>query len=259
MRAPAKLYLASSNPGKLNEFRALAHATNPSPAHPSNSSAGHPSATSTAHPSGISAARPATSSADIPAGSDPTVELAHNFDLDLAPWFLSLPEFEENAPTFAENALGKALHYSRNHQGFVFADDSGLVVPALGGAPGVKSARYAGPNATSAERNAKLLTELRGKTGPQRSAYFVCAIALVQEGETVAVVTARADGQILEAPQGRGGFGYDPVFYVPELATTFADLSPIEKNTHSHRGKAFRRLLALIASQPQEHPRVQSI
>jgi XTP/dITP diphosphohydrolase len=251
VRAPAKLYLASSNPGKLNEFRALAHGTNPSATHPSNPSA--------ADPSGISAARPATGSAGIPAAFDPIVELAHNFDLDLAPWFHSLPEFEENAPTFAENALGKALHYSRNHDGFVFADDSGLVVPALGGAPGVKSARYAGPNATSAERNAKLLTELRGKTGPQRVAYFVCAIALVQHGQAVAVVTARADGQILEAPQGQGGFGYDPVFYVPELAKTFADLSPTEKNTHSHRGKAFRRMLALIASQPQEYPRVQSI
>jgi XTP/dITP diphosphohydrolase len=230
VRAPVKLYLASSNPGKLNEFRALAHATNPPPAHPSNPSA----------------ARPATGSAGIPAGSDSTVELAHNFDLDLAPWFDSLPEFEENAPTFAENALGKALHYSRNRDGFVFADDSGLVVPALGGAPGVKSARYAGPDATSAERNTKLLTELRGKTGQQRAAHFVCAIALVQHGQTVAVVSARADGQILEAPQGQGGFGYDPVFYVPELAKSFADLSPTEKNAHSHRGKAFRRLLALI-------------
>jgi XTP/dITP diphosphohydrolase len=233
VRAPVKLYLASSNPGKLNEFRALTHATSPYPAHPS-----HPSA-----------AHAATGSDGIPAGSDPTVELARNFDLELAPWFHSLPEFEENAPTFAENALGKALHYSRNHQGFVFADDSGLVVPALGGAPGVKSARYAGPNATSAERNAKLLMELRGKTGQQRSAHFVCAIALVQQGQTVAVVTARADGQILEVPQGQGGFGYDPVFYVPELAKTFAALSPTEKNTHSHRGKAFRRLLALIDSQ----------
>jgi XTP/dITP diphosphohydrolase len=164
----------------------------------------------------------------------------------LAPWFNTLPPFDEDAPTFGENALGKALHYSRGKEGLVFADDSGLLVPALAGAPGVRSARYAGPTATSAERNAKLLTELRGKTESQRAAYFVCAIALVEGGQTVAVVTDRADGLILESPHGTGGFGYDPVFYVPSLGKTFADLSPAEKNTYSHRGKAFRRLLALL-------------
>ncbi len=199
MRAPVKLYLASSNPGKLSEFRALAQ---------------------------------------VAEAYGPEVQL------ELAPWFNSLPAFEEDAPTFAENALGKALHYSRGGDGFVFADDSGLVVPALGGAPGVKSARYAGPGATSAERNIKLLAELRGKTGSQRAAHFVCAIALVERGHSVAVVTDRADGVILDSPQGAGGFGYDPVFYVPELGQTFADLAADEKNTHSHRGKAFRRLLA---------------
>jgi XTP/dITP diphosphohydrolase len=199
VRAPVKLYLASSNPGKLSEFRALA---------------------------------------PIAEAYGPEVQL------ELAPWFNSLPAFEEDAPTFAENALGKALHYSRGGDGFVFADDSGLVVPALGGAPGVRSARYAGPGATSAERNIKLLAELRGKTGSQRAAHFVCAIALVERGHSVAVVTDRADGVILDSPQGAGGFGYDPVFYVPELGRTFADLAADEKNTHSHRGKAFRRLLA---------------
>jgi XTP/dITP diphosphohydrolase len=166
-----------------------------------------------------------------------------------------MPEFEENAPTFAENALGKALHYSQlwaeqsgglQENAFVFADDSGLVVPALGGAPGVKSARYAGPNATSTQRNEKLLNELRRKSGDDRAAHFVCVIALVCNRGTEAVVSARADGSILESPIGSGGFGYDPVFHFTELNKSFAELTREEKNNHSHRGKAFRRLLALL-------------
>jgi XTP/dITP diphosphohydrolase len=167
--------------------------------------------------------------------------------LELLPGFESLPAFEENAPTFAENAAGKALHYSRFCDGLVFADDSGLVVPALGGAPGVLSARYAGPGASSAERNAKLLRELRGRSGRDRAAYFVCAIALAQSGRARAIVTARVDGEILEAPRGDRGFGYDPVFYVSELRKGFAEISAEEKNEHSHRGRAFRKLLAFLS------------
>jgi XTP/dITP diphosphohydrolase len=201
VRAPVKLYLASSNPGKLDEFRALARGTDVS---------------------------------------------APEIELELAPWFDSLPSFEEDAPTFAENALGKALHYSRGSDGLVFADDSGLVVPALGGAPGVRSARYAGASATSVERNTKLLAELHGMSEPQRAAYFVCVIALVERGRGVAIVSDRVDGRILDAPRGAGGFGYDPVFYSTELSKSFAELPAEEKNTHSHRGKAFRRLLAFM-------------
>ncbi len=202
MRAPVKLYLASSNPGKLAEFRALAAASAP----------------------------------PVP------VELA------LLPDVESLPAFEESAPTFAENAAGKALHYSRLQEGLVFADDSGLVVPALGGAPGVHSARYAGADGTNSQRIDKLLGELRGKAAEERSAHFVCAIALAKRGRALAIVTDRADGQILEAPRGTGGFGYDPVFYFPAAKKTFAELSGEEKNRHSHRGKAFRKLLAALSS-----------
>jgi len=202
VRAPVELYLASSNPGKLAEFRALAAASAP----------------------------------PVP------VELA------LLPDVESLPAFEESAPTFAENAAGKALHYSRLQEGLVFADDSGLVVPALGGAPGVHSARYAGPDATNSQRIEKLLGELRGKTGEERSAHFVCAIALAKRGRALAIVTDRADGQILEAPRGSGGFGYDPVFYFPAAKKTFAELTAEEKNRHSHRGKAFRKLFAALSS-----------
>ncbi len=166
--------------------------------------------------------------------------------IELSPGFDSLPSFDEDAPTFAENALGKALHSSRLAEGLVFADDSGLVVPALGGAPGVHSARYAGPNATDAERIAKLLGKLHGKAGAERAAYFVCAIALAEHGRAIAIVTARVDGEILESPQGNGGFGYDPVFYFPALQKTFAELSREEKNQHSHRGKAFHKLLSSL-------------
>jgi XTP/dITP diphosphohydrolase len=160
-----------------------------------------------------------------------------------------LPTFEENAPTFAENALGKALHYSRLCEGMVFADDSGMVVPALGGSPGVHSARYAGPDATNAQRIEKLLRELRGRPAVDRAAHFVCAIALASRGETLAVVTARADGELLEAPRGTGGFGYDPVFYFPALAKTFAELSAMQKNRCSHRGKAFGKLLDFLSAE----------
>jgi XTP/dITP diphosphohydrolase len=164
-------------------------------------------------------------------------------EIDWLPGFDSLPSFEEDAPTFAENAVGKALHYSRLREERVFADDSGLVVPALGGAPGVHSARYAGPTATNAERIAKLLGELRGKVGVERAAYFICAIALAERGRALAIVTARVHGEILESSRGSGGFGYDPVFYFPALEKTFAELLPEKKNKYSHRGKAFRKLI----------------
>ena len=168
-------------------------------------------------------------------------------ELELLPGFDLLPAFEENAPTFAENAAGKTLYYSRFCDGLVFADDSGLVVPALGGAPGVLSARYAGPGASRAERNAKLLREMLGKSGGERAAYFVCAIGLAERGRARAIVTGRVDGEILEAPRGERGFGYDPVFYVSALGKGFAEISPEEKNLYSHRGQAFRKLMAFLS------------
>ena len=164
------------------------------------------------------------------------------------PGFDALSAFAEDFPTFAENAAGKALHYSRSAGGLVFADDSGLVVPALDGAPGVHSARYAGTQATNPQRIEKLLGEMRGKTESERAAYFVCAIALARQGQALAIVTDRVDGEILDAPRGSGGFGYDPVFYVPAFGKTFAEIPTEEKNQRSHRGKAFRRLLAALSS-----------
>ena len=174
-------------------------------------------------------------------------KLTSPLQLELLPDFKSLPAFDEEAPTFAENATGKALHYSRYCKEAVFADDSGLVVPSLGGLPGVKSARYAGATATPEQRNQKLLAAMRDKLGAARRAYFVCAIGLAQGGQAKAIITDRADGEILLEPRGQGGFGYDPVFYFPPLKKSFAEISREEKNKYSHRGRAFRKLLAFLA------------
>jgi len=170
----------------------------------------------------------------------------HALELQLLPGYTTLPEFLENAPTFAENAAGKALYYSKHSEELVFADDSGLVVPALDGAPGVQSARYAGLGASNEQRIAKLLDTMRGKRGAERAAYFVCIIAVAQQGRCVTVVSDKVDGEILQKPRGSGGFGYDPVFFFPSLGKSFAELSANEKNVHSHRGKAFRRLMEVL-------------
>ena len=194
----AKIFLASSNPGKLAEFRALA----------------------------------------IGAGIELELNLLRGFD--------SIPAFEENAPTFAENSLGKAIYYSYLTKEAVLADDSGLVVPSLDGRPGVQSARYAGPDATNAQKIEKLLYELQGKAGKERAANFVCVLSVVMQESLLAVITARVDGEILLSPRGAGGFGYDPIFLFPPLHKSFAELTAEEKNQHSHRGKAFRRLLSVL-------------
>jgi XTP/dITP diphosphohydrolase len=198
-----RLLLASSNAGKLREFRALASQN--------------------------------ASAAAI--------------TLDFFPNFAALPTFEESAPTFAENAAGKALHYSRYAELPVLADDSGLAVDALQGAPGVHSARYAGPNASDADRVAKLLHDLRASGSPDRTARFVCVLALAQQGKMLAIVSDSAEGEILDAPRGNSGFGYDPIFFVPSLEGTFAELPDETKNLDSHRGKAFRKLLKYIQAE----------
>lgn len=196
MHAHVKLLLASSNAGKLREYRAIA--------------------------------------------------AGQAIEVDSLARFRELPAFAEDAPTFAENAAGKALHYSRFSDEIIFADDSGLVVPALGGAPGVHSARYAGPNASDAERIAKLLGEMRGMAGEARHSRFVCVIAAARRGQLLAVLSDSAEGFVAKEARGSDGFGYDPIFYFPARAKTFAELSEAEKNKASHRGKAFRKLLANI-------------
>jgi XTP/dITP diphosphohydrolase len=179
-------------------------------------------------------------------------------ELDLIPNLRELPSFEESASTFAENSAGKALHYSRFIDEIVLADDSGLVVPALDGAPGVRSARYAGPNATDTDRVVKLLGEMKGKEGEDRRARFVCVIAIARQRHASAIVSDSTEGVLTMEPRGSDGFGYDPIFLFPELHRTFAELSQEEKNQHSHRGKAFRKLLALLATQNSLTPHVDS-
>jgi XTP/dITP diphosphohydrolase len=171
----------------------------------------------------------------------------YGVDVRELPGFASLPDVAEDASTFEGNARKKAEHYSRFAPGdIVIADDSGLEVDALGGAPGVISARYAAAgsgNATDAENNNKLLRELEEVGNERRSARFVCVIAAARDGETLATFRGEAEGIVLRAPRGSGGFGYDPLFLVPELGKTFAELTANEKANISHRGKAFRRFL----------------
>lgn len=229
----AFLFLASSNQGKLREFREAAQAL------------------------GIA--------------------------VEPVPNILNLPVCVEDGATFEANARKKALHYSGLANGLIFADDSGICVDALGGAPGVFSARYAGDRAADKDNNAKLLAELRrletkslvasvpprrGMTvGSQkkptverassvaaiasnRAAHYVCVIALAERGKILAVVEGRADGTILDEPRGSGGFGYDPFFFYPPLQRAFAELSPQEKFAVSHRGEAFRKLLRFVQTKP---------
>jgi XTP/dITP diphosphohydrolase len=167
-------------------------------------------------------------------------------ELELLPNFHDHPAFDEIQLTFAEIGAAKALHYSRFAEGIVLADDSGLVVPTLGGAPGVRSARYAGPNATDAENNDKLLQELAGRQGDERRARFVCITALARRGRALAVVSDCADGLIVNAARGSGGFGYDPLFFSPEMGCTFAEAPAAQKNRSSHRGKAFTKVIQLL-------------
>ncbi|HKS96452.1 MAG TPA: RdgB/HAM1 family non-canonical purine NTP pyrophosphatase [Terriglobia bacterium] len=159
----------------------------------------------------------------------------------------SLPSCEENGATFEANARKKAAHYSTYCDALLFADDSGLCVDSLGGAPGVRSARYAGEGSDDVTNNQKLLTKMRGLTGAQRKAHYVCVIALARGGHVRLTTEGRVDGLILQTPRGAGGFGYDPLFLYPPLGKTFAELTADEKFGVSHRGQAFRRLLEYVA------------
>ncbi len=151
-------------------------------------------------------------------------------------------ECEETGLSFAENARLKASFYSREIDLPVLADDSGLEVFALGGRPGVYSARYAGAGATDAQRVERLLLEL-ASAGCDRTARFVCALALALCGEILLESEGECNGVIADRPRGTNGFGYDPVFYFPELGRTYAELSEAEKNRYSHRARAVHDLM----------------
>ncbi len=205
------LVVATGNPGKLQEFRALL--------------------------------------ADMP------------FDL-LSLGELGIPAPEENGASFLENALLKARHAAAaaGLRGApaagcaAIADDSGLEVDALGGAPGIFSARFAGAGADDAANNAKLLSALAGIPGEKRRARYRCALVFVAGPEDSAPVIAEGawEGCILEAPRGSGGFGYDPYFWLPDLGLTAAQLDPEEKNRLSHRGMAMRALRDQLAARERQ-------
>ncbi len=154
----------------------------------------------------------------------------------------NVPTPREDGKSFAENARIKALHYAKELKVLCVADDSGLAVDALGGKPGVLSARYAGSNATDQMNNALLLDDLKPYPRPWPAA-FVCVAAASLPGRVIAETTGRVAGEIVPEPRGQGGFGYDPVFLVTETGKTMAELETLEKNRISHRGQAMRLLI----------------
>jgi XTP/dITP diphosphohydrolase len=162
-------------------------------------------------------------------------------EIELIPGFRDLPPAVEDGATFEENAVKKALHYGRQAGGLLFADDSGLEVDALGGAPGVYSARFSGPRATDESNNRLLIEKLRGVQ--DRAARFVCAIALVEGDRVRGVYRGAVEGRILDAPRGTGGFGYDPLFFHPPFGCTFGEATDEQKFAASHRGQALRAML----------------
>lgn len=185
---------------------------------------------------------------------------AHGVGIVPIPGFASLPAVVEDGETFEANARKKAEAYSLAVPGeLVLADDSGLEVDALGGAPGVHSARYAAEephladaNTDDEANNARVLRELLTVPRDRRQARFVCVLAVARNGKTIATFRGEAEGLILDAPRGNNGFGYDPLFLFPSIDKTFAELSAAEKSRYSHRGSAFRNFLAWIDTERQE-------
>jgi len=156
------------------------------------------------------------------------------------------PPPEEHGATFEANAIEKALAYGVHTDGYLFADDSGLEVDALGGAPGVHSARYAGPSATDEANNALLLERLRGIEN--RAARFVCVIALVRSGALIKTFRGTVEGRIIDAPRGSGGFGYDPLFYCELFGCTFGEAVIDQKMRVSHRAQALEAMFTYLRS-----------
>jgi XTP/dITP diphosphohydrolase len=195
--------------------------------------------------------------------------VAHNVQIEALFDLASLPTVVEDGLTFEANARKKAEHYSKYGEGdIVIADDSGLEVDALKGAPGVRSARYAADehrpskspapehaeNSDDEGNNARLLRELHDVPDEFRTGRFVCVIAAARNGHTLGTFHGKAEGIILHAPRGSNGFGYDPLFYFPEIGKTFAELTAEEKARHSHRGAAFRAFLVWEDESADRHP-----
>jgi len=184
-----RLYCATTNPGKLREFR---------------------------------------------------LALDGTFEVEALPGLAGIPAPEETGATFEENAIQKALYYSSYCEEYLFVDDSGLEVDALGGAPGVYSARFAGPEANDAANNRLLLDRLQGVQ--DRSARFVCVVALTRAGKLIRTFRGEVEGRIVEELRGANGFGYDPLFFYPPFGCTFGE-APLERKMEvSHRAKALRAM-----------------
>jgi XTP/dITP diphosphohydrolase len=165
--------------------------------------------------------------------------------------FPNAPEVVEDGATFEANARKKAVEVARAVGRWTLGEDSGLVVPALNGRPGVYSARYAGKQGDDAANNARLLAELAPLGPDARDAYYVCTAALADpRGEVQSVVEGRCHGRIIEEYRGTGGFGYDPLFLIPEYHRTFGELSALVKHALSHRGRALARLRPILRQLP---------
>jgi len=169
---------------------------------------------------------------------------APDFDVRALPKSVSPPD--ETGDTFEANAIEKAVAYGQHTSGYLFADDSGLEVDALNGAPGVISARYAGEHATDAANNALLLENLRGVEN--RTARFVCVIALVRDGKPVKTFRGTVEGHVINEARGPGGFGYDPLFYCPAFGCTFGEATIEQKMQVSHRGRALDAMFTYLRS-----------
>lgn len=163
--------------------------------------------------------------------------------VELLPEYSSVPVAVEDGRTFEANARKKAEYYSRLNPGMVLADDSGIEVDALGGAPGVDSALYAGQHGDDRANNDLLLERMQGIPWERRTARFVCVLALAQAGRTVVTFRGTSEGYVMEERRGNGGFGYDVLFYSPEAGCGFAELTAEQKARYSHRGRAVEKLL----------------
>jgi XTP/dITP diphosphohydrolase len=170
-----------------------------------------------------------------------------SIQVEVLPRLASITPPEETGLTFEENAALKAQYYSKHCDGYLFADDSGLEVDALAGAPGVYSARFAGPHATDAANNQLLISRMQGIAN--RTARFVCAIALATGGRLVETFRGEVEGRLLDAPRGDTGFGYDPLFFYPPFGCTFGEAPLDRKMEVSHRAEALRRMKAYLLSE----------
>jgi XTP/dITP diphosphohydrolase len=168
-------------------------------------------------------------------------------EIELLPGLREIPPCIEDGSTFEENAILKGRYYGKHAAGLLFAEDSGLEVDALEGAPGVYSARFAGPQATDEANNRLLLEKLR--RAAVRSARYVCVTALVDSSRLLQTFHATVEGEITQEPRGLNGFGYDPLFYYSGFGCTFAETAPERKWEVSHRGKAFRAMLDWLRGQ----------